>query len=76
MIFKNEKREKGKIKFFVNEKGWGIIIRDGAGEVFFHHSGLEFDIKEVREGLAVEFTPSENAKGPIAIQIKKLEEKI
>ena len=60
--------EKGTVKFFNNNKGFGFIIDDeNKKEYFVHVSGL---IDEVKEGDAVEFELQEGRKGLNAVNVK------
>ena len=60
--------EKGTVKFFNNNKGFGFIIDDESKkEYFVHVSGL---IDEVKEGDAVEFELQEGRKGLNAVNVK------
>jgi CspA family cold shock protein len=60
--------EKGTVKFFNNNKGFGFIIDDeNKKEYFVHISGL---IDEVKEGDAVEFELQEGRKGLNAVNVK------
>ncbi len=60
--------EKGTVKFFNNNKGFGFIIDDeNKKEYFVHISGL---IDEVKEGDAVDFELQEGRKGLNAVNVK------
>ena len=59
---------KGKVKWFIETKGFGFITEDGTNQEFFVHvSGL---IDEIREGDAVEFEVTEGRKGLNAVNVK------
>lgn len=61
---------KGKIKFYNVEKGYGFILpQDGSKEIFFHFSGLDGDYKPEKDD-QVQFKTSNAARGVIAIEIK------
>ncbi len=64
---------KGTVKWFNNQKGYGFITDENGNEVFVHFSGLNMDgYKTLDEGQAVEFEVVEGAKGPQAVNVTKL----
>ena len=66
--------EKGKVKWFSAEKGFGFIERDGGNDVFVHFSAITMDgFKTLENGMEVEFDVVEGAKGPQAANVKKAE---
>ena len=71
---------KGTVKWFNNQKGYGFISDEQGNDVFVHYSGLNMEgFKsleegqavefEVTEGAAVEFEVVEGAKGPQATNV-------
>lgn len=65
--------ERGKVKWFSNEKGYGFIERDGGEDVFVHYSSIEQDgFKTLDEGQEVEFEIVQGARGPQAANVRKL----
>jgi len=59
---------KGTVKFFNEEKGFGFIQEEGAEkDHFVHVSGL---IDEIHEGDSVEFELKEGKKGLNAVNVK------
>lgn len=60
----------GKVKFFIEEKGYGFITaNDSEKDYFFHSSGL---LGPVRKDDSVSFDVEEGKKGPKAVKIRKL----
>jgi len=63
-----ESTQKGTVKFFNSEKGFGFIKHDDSEkETFVHVSGLLGDIKQ---GDSVEFDIKEGKKGLNAVNVK------
>ncbi|MDQ2085398.1 cold-shock protein [Herbivorax sp. ANBcel31] len=64
--------EKGKVKWFNSEKGFGFIERDEGNDVFVHFSAINMDgYKTLEEGTEVEFEVVEGAKGPQASNVSR-----
>lgn len=64
--------ERGRVKWFNAEKGFGFIERDGGNDVFVHFSAINMDgFKTLEEGAVVEFEVVEGAKGPQAANVQK-----
>lgn len=64
-------REKGTVKWFNNEKGFGFIQRDNGGaDVFVHFKAINSTgYKSLNEGQRVEFSVSQGQKGPQAEEV-------
>ena len=63
--------EKGKVKFFNYEKGFGFIVNDANNEdVFVHKSGTTTELKE---NDVVEFDVEEGRKGLNAVNVRVVE---
>ena len=61
---------KGTVKWFNNQKGYGFISDEQGNDVFVHYSGLNMDgFKSLEEGATVEFEVVEGAKGPKATNV-------
>lgn len=57
-------KERGKVKWFNNSKGYGFIERAQGGDIFVHYSAIQSDgYRSLKEGQAVEFSVSQGAKG-------------
>lgn len=64
---------KGTVKWFNNQKGYGFISDEAGNDIFVHYSGLQMDgYKTLDEGQAVEYEVIEGEKGPQAINVSKL----
>ena len=64
---------KGTVKWFNNQKGYGFISYDSGKDVFVHYTGLNMDgFKTLDEGQAVEFEVTEGEKGPQAVNVTRL----
>jgi cold shock protein len=64
--------ERGRVKWFNAEKGFGFIERDGGNDVFVHFSAINMDgFKTLEEGTEVEFEVVEGAKGPQAANVQR-----
>lgn len=65
---KMDTSQKGTVKFFNSEKGFGFIKHDDSNkETFVHVSGL---ISDIKEGDSVEFDLQEGKKGMNAVNVK------
>lgn len=65
----------GKVKWFSNKKGYGFLTGDDGKQYFAHYSKMIWDgFKELKEGEALRFEPSESTKGLEAIEIEKAED--
>jgi cold shock protein len=67
-------REKGKVKWFNDTKGFGFIEREGGADLFLHHTAIKQQaVKTLREGDAVEFDVADGEKGPVAQNVVKID---
>ena len=64
---------KGTVKWFNNQKGFGFISDEQGNDVFVHYSGIQSNgFKSLEEGQEVEFEVIEGQKGPQAVNVGKL----
>ena len=64
--------EKGTVKWFNGEKGYGFISRENGEDVFVHFSAINSDgYKTLEEGQAVEFEVVDGDKGPQAANVTR-----
>ncbi|KAB3535407.1 cold-shock protein [Alkaliphilus pronyensis] len=62
--------EKGTVKWFNGEKGYGFISRENGEDVFVHFSAIVMDgFKTLQEGQAVSFEIVDGDKGPQATNV-------
>lgn len=62
--------QKGKVKWFNAEKGFGFIESEDGTDVFVHFSAITMDgYRTLEEGAEVEFEVVEGAKGPQAANV-------
>jgi len=73
IFFGGLKMNKGTVKWFNNQKGFGFISDEDGNDVFVHYTGLAMDgFKSLEEGQEVEFEVVNGAKGPQATNVLKL----
>ena len=65
-------RQRGQVKWFSRQRGYGFIIVGGTGEeIFVHRTNLE-GLYSLEEGQEVEFEIEATPKGPEAIRVSPL----
>jgi cold shock CspA family protein len=65
-------RERGRVKWFDPEKGYGFLIRPTGEDLFVHHSEIEGDAAELGLGGDVEYAVGRNDRGPNARSVRLL----
>lgn len=63
--------QKGSVKWFNSQKGFGFITpQDGSGDVFVHFKNVKMDgFKNLKEGQQVEYETDKTPKGLQAINV-------
>lgn len=70
-MMEDEVMEKGIVKWFNPEKGFGFIERENKRDIFVHFQDIDMDgFKTLEEGKKVEFEVEDSAKGEIARHVK------
>lgn len=65
--------QKGTVKWFSNQKGYGFICDENGNDIFVHYTGLNMEgYKTLEEGAEVEYEVIEGEKGPQAVNVTKL----
>lgn len=63
-------RQKGVVKWFNANKGYGFIVSEGGEDVFVHYSAIAGDgFKTLEEGSNVEYELAENERGKQAREV-------
>ncbi|MGD0828310.1 MAG: cold-shock protein [Desulfobaccales bacterium] len=66
-------KERGKVKWFNDAKGFGFISREDGPDVFVHFSAITGDgFRSLAENQEVEFEVVQGAKGPQAQNVMKI----
>jgi CspA family cold shock protein len=67
-------REKGTVKWFNNDKGFGFIAREKGEDVFVHFKAIVSDgYKSLTEGQSVEFAVTQGQKGLQAEDVRVID---
>lgn len=67
-------RERGTVKWFNSEKGFGFIEREKGGDVFVHFKAISAEgYKSLSEGQRVEFSVTQGPKGLQAEEVKVID---
>lgn len=62
--------QKGSVKWFNNEKGFGFITGEDTVDYFVHFSGIAGEgFKKLEEGQEVSFEIADGKKGPMAVEV-------
>ena len=66
-------RERGRVKWFDAEKGYGFLVRPTGEDLFVHHSEVEGDASDLGPGGEVEYVVGRNDRGPNARAVRLME---
>ena len=65
--------EKGKVKWFASQKGYGFITLESGSDVFVHQSSIQGDgYRTLDEGQEVEFEVEDSDRGKKAVNVVKI----
>ncbi|MFN2383048.1 MAG: cold-shock protein [Gemmatimonadota bacterium] len=66
--------ERGAVKWFDAQKGFGFIERPDGSDIFVHYSDIVGDgFRTLSEGQQVHFQVTQSAKGPQAVNVTRVE---
>ncbi|HEX6711429.1 MAG TPA: cold shock domain-containing protein [Rubrobacter sp.] len=65
-------RERGRVKWFDAEKGYGFLVRPTGEDLFVHHSEVQGDPSELSPNGEVEYEVGRNDRGPNARRVQPL----
>jgi cold shock CspA family protein len=63
-------RERGRVKWFDAEKGYGFLVRPTGEDLFVHHSEVKADPSSLASNDEVEYGVGEGKRGPVALALK------
>ena len=63
-------RERGRVKWFDPEKGYGFLVRPTGEDLFVHHSEVEGKPSDLEPNGEVEYEVGQNDRGPNARSVK------
>ena len=66
-------RERGRVKWFDPEKGYGFLVRPTGEDLFVHHSEVEGDTSMLEAGSEVGYVVGQNDRGPNARSVRFVE---
>ena len=63
-------RERGRVKWFDAEKGYGFLVRPTGEDLFVHHSEVQGDVSNLSPNDEVEYEVGRNDRGPNARRVR------
>ncbi len=63
-------RERGRVKWFDAEKGYGFLVRPTGDDLFVHHSEVQVDPSSLAPNDEVEYQVGRNDRGPNARSVR------
>ena len=63
---------KGTVKWYNSQKGFGFIAQENGADVFVHYTGIENKEVTLTDGDQVEFELAESPKGLKAVSVRKV----
>jgi cold shock CspA family protein len=63
-------RERGRVKWFDAEKGYGFLVRPTGDDLFVHHSEVQVDPSSIAPNDEVEYEVGRNDRGPNARRVR------
>jgi cold shock CspA family protein len=63
-------RERGRVKWFDAEKGYGFLVRPTGEDLFVHHSEVQGDASSLAPNEEVEYEVGRNDRGPNARRVR------
>ncbi|MDQ5809298.1 MAG: cold shock domain-containing protein [Actinomycetota bacterium] len=63
-------RERGRVKWFDAEKGYGFLVRPTGEDLFVHHSEVQVDVSSLTPNEEVEYEVGRNDRGPNARRVQ------
>ena len=63
-------RERGRVKWFDAEKGYGFLVRPTGDDLFVHHSEVQVDPSTIAPNDEVEYEVGRNDRGPNARRVR------
>lgn len=66
----DDSRERGRVKWFDPEKGYGFLVRPTGDDLFVHHSEVEGKPSDLEPNDEVEYEVGQNDRGPNARSVR------
>ena len=71
-VAEDPSRERGRVKWFDAEKGYGFLVRPTGDDLFVHHSEVQGDPTDLSPKGEVEYEVGRNDRGPNARRVRTL----